>query len=143
MKSRIFVPAFLAVGLVWLSQAPSARAYDILDDSAYLISQDGEVQVEGEDIIVEGDMIQGNGACCAKKKSCCRPRLLSGLFAGRCCPKPKCAPKPMCCPKPKCAPKPRCCPKPKSCCPRPKRCFNLCMPKLFNRCCDAKPSCCG
>lgn len=133
MKPRAFVPALLAVGLLYLASASNVQAFELLDNMESL-----------------GCGCNAPVASCCAPKPCCRRPLIQRCCKPRCCRQPlfqRCC-KPKCCaPKPRCcSPKPRCCsPKPRCC--RPKRCwkplFQRCCKPVRKSCCAPAPSCCG
>ncbi len=144
MKSRVFLPAMLAVGFVYAVLASNASAFELLN------------RVLGH----------GHGSCCAPvcaPKCGCEPTCCPApVCEPTCCPAPVCEPK--CCPAPVCEPK--CCPAPvcePTCCPAPccekkcgrarvgllqrlfSHCKRSCAPKCVSVCepvCGCEPTCC-
>ena len=147
MKSRVFLPMLLAVGLAYAVMATDAKAGCCAPEPACGAAVD----------------------CCCQPAPCCRPRLLDRLRARlcrpRCCEPVCCEPvcEPTCCaPEPTCcAPEPACgCPDPccepaccEPCCGRPgllaRLRAHLCRPRCCAPvCCEpvcgsAVPTCCG
>jgi hypothetical protein len=139
MKSRLLLPALVAVGLVWSATASSASAFELLNRTFF------------------GGAYLGGCGCdvaptCGCEKSCktrCRPERCH--HHNRCCRPDRCAPKcgvevTCAAPAPKCGceadPCARKCREPRCCrekCPREPRCCKTrtrCEPK-----CGAEPTC--
>ncbi len=116
MRSRLMIPALLAVGFVCLACTTDAKAFGFF----------------------------GHHGCCAPVVDCCAPsdcqpakccpRPHRGFFKSRCCKPACCAPEPKCC-----APEPKCC-EPDPCC-RKRHCGLFRRFHFRHHCC--KPACCA
>jgi hypothetical protein len=131
MKSRVFLPALLAAGLVFAAAASQASAFELLN------------KMMGH---------RGHGGGCCASTCGCEPSCCPAPCEQTCCPAPAC--EQTCCPAPSCAPAcgceatcapaacDSCCDSCNSCCGKKKRVGLL--QRLFARhkksCCA--PSCC-
>jgi len=167
MRTRVVLPVALLAALFVISNAPEAKAFEMLDRMMGWNSHGGGGSGCCEPSCCEQTCCQPEPSCC-EPVSCCKPRSrLRDMF--RCCKKssccetsccettccdaaPTCQAEPACCqPEPSCcepAPccKPRCrpfrdfCNSMKRCCKKSSCCEVSCCE---TSCCDAAPSCCN